>query len=115
MRWANAKNGDNAQLTIGDIHIDFSEKKVEISRQTISLTPIEYKLLSYMSLNEGKTLSWEHLLKEVWGHDYWHGGNKLVKVNIGRLRKKIEKYLPEQEYITTVWGMGYKLSAPQDG
>lgn len=103
----------SSELVIGDIKIDFIAKQVLLKQVPINLTPIEYKLIAYMGLNEGGTLSWERLLKEVWGHDDWHGGNKLVKVNIGRLRKKLEAGLGENQYLVTVRGMGYKLMSPK--
>jgi DNA-binding response OmpR family regulator len=98
-----------SELVIGDIKIDFVAKEAFLSGQSAGLTPIEYKLLSHMALNEGSTISWQGLLKEVWGHDDWSGGDKLVKVNIGRLRKKIEERLGANKYLVTVRGMGYKL------
>jgi DNA-binding response OmpR family regulator len=102
----------SSELVIGDIKIDFIAKQVLLKQVPISLTPIEYKLIAYMGLNEGGTLSWERLLKEVWGHDDWKGGDKLVKVNIGRLRKKLEDGLGENQYLVTVRGMGYRLVKP---
>ena len=102
----------SSELIIGDIKINFIAKQVLLKGNPVSLTPIEYKLMAYMGLNEGGTLSWERLLKEVWGHDDWKGGDKLVKVNIGRLRKKLEDGLGENQYLVTVRGMGYKLAKP---
>ncbi len=109
---ATATKKVSSKLEIGDIKIDFAAKEVFLKGNTVALTPTEYNLLSYMALNEGATHSWESLLKEVWGHDEWSGGNKLVKVSVGRLRKKLEEGLNSSDYLLTVWGMGYKLVNP---
>ena len=57
--------------------------------------------------NPGRALSREEILSAVWGEDY-SGEVKIVDVNIRRLRIKIEDKPTEPEYITTVWGYGYK-------
>ena len=57
--------------------------------------------------NPGRALSREEILRAVWGEDYT-GEVKIVDVNIRRLRIKIEDKPTEPEYITTVWGYGYK-------
>ena len=101
-------------LKVGGLEIFFSAKKVLLNKIDVAVTPIEYKLLSCLAMNEGRTLSWESLLKEVWGHDDWNGGDKLVKVSIGRLRKKLESVDAKDKYIVNVWGMGYKLVDPAE-
>jgi len=105
---------DNKALKIGQIEVFFSAKRVLLNGAEVAVTPIEYKLLSCLAMNEGRILSWESLLKEVWGHDDWNGGDKLVKVSIGRLRKKLEggDMVDADKYIVNVWGMGYKLIDP---
>ena len=57
--------------------------------------------------NPGKALSREDILENVWGTDY-KGELKIVDVNIRRLRIKIEDNPTAPEYITTIWGYGYK-------
>ncbi len=97
---------------MGELEIFLSAKRVLLNGAEVAVTPIEYKLLSCLAMNEGRILSWESLLKEVWGHDDWNGGDKLVKVSIGRLRKKLEGTADAEKYIVNVWGMGYKLVDP---
>jgi len=108
---------DSQELKIGDIEISLSAKSVLLNGVEVAVTPIEYKLLSCLAINEGRILSWESLVKEVWGHDDWNGGDKLVKVSIGRLRKKLEggNMVDADKYIVNVWGMGYKLVNPTTG
>jgi DNA-binding response OmpR family regulator len=111
---ATSIEADSQELKIGGIEISLSAKSVLLNGVEVAVTPIEYKLLSCLAINEGRILSWESLVKEVWGHDDWNGGDKLVKVSIGRLRKKLEggSMVDADKYIVNVWGMGYKLVNP---
>ena len=73
----------------------------------IRLTQVEYTILKLFLQNPHRTLSREDILSAVWGRDY-EGELKIVDVNIRRLRIKIEDDAANPNYITTVWGYGYK-------
>ena len=73
----------------------------------LKLTQIEYLLMKLFMENPGKAMSREDILSAVWGADFT-GELKTVDVNIRRLRMKIEDDPTEPEYLTTVWGYGYK-------
>ncbi len=75
--------------------------------QRLKLTQIEYLLIKLFMENPGKAMSREDILTAVWGSDF-SGELKTVDVNIRRLRIKIENDPTEPEYLTTVWGYGYK-------
>lgn len=106
---ANKKTGS---IVIGRIEINPASKEVFVDDQKKSLTPVEYKLLHCLAVNENRVLSWQSLIKEVWGQEKREGGNELVKVNIRRLRKKLEPDPSNPVYLTNVWGMGYKIADP---
>lgn len=101
-------------LIIGDIEISIAQKQVTLKGELLNLTPIEYKLLYCLAENEDRVLSSEALIREVWGHENWIGGNELIKVNILRLRKKMEGDPSHPIYLINVWGMGYKLINPKN-
>ena len=63
--------------------------------------------MEYFFSNQGKALSRTDILNRVWGEEYF-GEEKIVDVNIRRLRMKIENDPSEPRHILTVWGMGYK-------
>ena len=73
----------------------------------IELTQVEFQIMELFFRNPGIALVREKILKGVWGENYF-GDVKIVDVNIRRLRIKIEDDATEPEYITTVWGYGYK-------
>ena len=100
-------------LIIGDIEINMAQKQVSLKGEVIKLTPTEFKLLTCLAENEDRVLSWESLLREVWQHENWEGGNELVKVNVRRLRKKLENDPSHPAYLINIWGMGYKLTNPK--
>lgn len=73
----------------------------------IELTQVEFQIVEYFFSNSGKALSRTDILKEVWGESYF-GDEKVVDVNIRRLRMKIEDEPSIPKHLVTVWGMGYK-------
>lgn len=82
-------------------------RTLEKNGERIKLTQVEYSIMRFFMENPGKALSREEILDRVWGQDYF-GDLKIVDVNIRRLRLKIEDNVQSPNYITTVWGYGYK-------
>ena len=100
-------------IKIGDLQINLSSRSLEIKGNRINLTPTEFNLLACLAKHKERVLSWESLLNEVWGYnDDWDGGKDLVKVNIRRLRIKIEPNMSNPVYLVNLWGMGYRLASP---
>ena len=87
--------------------LNLRNRTLEKSGRRIKLTQVEFAILQLFMQNPGRALSREDILTSVWGRDY-DGELKIVDVNIRRLRIKIEDKPTEPEYITTVWGYGYK-------
>lgn len=73
----------------------------------IELTQVEFQIIEFFFTNPGKALSRTDILKEVWGESYF-GDEKVVDVNIRRLRMKVEDEPSIPRHLVTVWGMGYK-------
>ena len=73
----------------------------------IELTQVEFQIMEYFFSNPGQALDRSAILKYVWGEAYV-GEEKIVDVNIRRLRMKIEDKPSSPKYIVTVWGLGYK-------
>ncbi len=107
-RITNTKN--RSYIETGDLYIRMDKEEVFFSSNEVKLTPMEYKLLSVLGQKLGWVMSWQLLLHEVWGYDQWDGGRELVKVNIRRLRKKLEPDPSRPLYLLTERGKGYKLA-----
>ena len=96
-----------SEIVSGPFVLNTRNRTLEKSGQRLKLTQIEYQLMKLFLENPGKALSREEILTAVWGNDF-SGELKTVDVNIRRLRIKIEADPTEPEYLTTVWGYGYK-------
>ena len=73
----------------------------------IELTQVEFQIMEYFFSNIGVALDRSDILKHVWGESYV-GEEKIVDVNIRRLRMKIEENPSTPQHIITVWGLGYR-------
>ncbi len=103
-----AEPADAPVITTGDLVVDVAHRRITVAGREISLTPIEYALLKTLALNAGKVLIHRHLLREVWGLGYDQDAN-LLRVNISKLRHKIEPDPARPQYIITEPGVGYRL------
>ena len=97
----------SVEITSGPFVLNTRNRTLEKSGTRLKLTQIEYLLMKLFMENPGKAMSREDILTAVWGGDF-SGELKTVDVNIRRLRIKIESDPTEPEYLTTVWGYGYK-------
>jgi DNA-binding response OmpR family regulator len=89
------------------IEIDYAQRRVRLRGQEVSLTPLEFKLLSAFVRHPNQVLSREQLLDLVWGDPYGVSGDQ-VKLYVGYLRKKLSPDDPESVPIETVRGFGYR-------
>lgn len=87
--------------------LNLRNRTLEKNGERVKLTQVEYSLMKLFMENPGKAMSREDILRAVWGEDF-SGELKTVDVNIRRLRIKIEADPTEPEFLTTVWGFGYK-------
>jgi len=89
-----------------DLIIDFARHIVTLRGQEVDLTATEYRLLSYLVHNAGRLVTPDQILQAVWGEEYI-GEYHLLRVNIARLRQKLEDDPKEPRFITTRIGIGY--------
>jgi two-component system, OmpR family, KDP operon response regulator KdpE len=94
--------------TYGNLQVDLSARRVTKDEETIKLTTTEYALLVLLLKNEGKVLTHQFILREVWGPGYIHH-TEYPRVFIGQLRKKIETDPNNPQLIITESGVGYRF------
>lgn len=99
----------NLSITIDDLEIDLNARVVKKLGQEIKLTSTEYNLLVLMAKNEGKVLTHQYLLKEIWGLTYANE-TQYLRVFIAQLRKKIEHNPNKPNFIITASGIGYRFN-----
>ncbi len=98
------------ELRQGPFLLNTRTRVLEKNGERIKLTQTEYALMQIFMLNPGTAISREELLSDVWGRDY-DGDDKVVDVNIRRLRIKLEEDSTAPQYLSTVWGFGYQWNA----
>lgn len=96
-------------LRTPDLVLDAVDNKVTLTRtgKTISLTPIEARLLRYLLANPGRSLTRDTLVVKVWGYDF-DGESNQLDVYIKRLRSKLEAHPADPQLLLTIRGVGYK-------
>ena len=103
LRRSNASGGD--ALSVGGILIDKAAHQVTIDGKEVELSFKEFELLSYFVENQGIALSREKILNNVWNYDYF-GDARTIDTHVKKLRSKMGD---KDDYIKTIWGMGYKF------
>jgi len=98
------------EIRQGDFVLNLRNRTLFRDGTPVELTQLEFQIIEYFFTNPGKPLSRVDILHRVWGEDYY-GEEKIVDVNIRRLRMKIETNPSSPEHIMTVWGHGYKWNA----
>ena len=94
-------------LAYKDMRLLRSNMQVTINGNVLTLTRQEYKILELLLLNQKRVFSKQDIYDYAW-EDYYIGEDKTINVHISNIRKKIKNYTDE-EYIETVWGVGFKL------
>lgn len=102
-----AAPGNEDVLTSGPFSIDCKSRTLSKNGELIELTQVEYHIMEYFMKNMDTALDRKSILRHIWGDNYF-GDDKIVDVNIRRLRMKIEDDPSSPSYIQTIWGYGYK-------
>ncbi len=102
-----SENNFKEEIKSGDFTLNLKNHSLKKNGKQIELTQVEFQIMEYFFSNPGKALDRSAILKYVWGEQYV-GEEKIVDVNIRRLRMKVEDNPSSPKYIVTVWGLGYK-------
>jgi two-component system KDP operon response regulator KdpE len=108
LRRASAEE-NNPVAIFNDLTIDFSSRTVNKNGAAIKLTATEYSLFALFAANEGKVLTHQFILNQVWGPSY-KNESQYLRVFVAQLRKKIETDPNRPVYITTESGVGYRFT-----
>ena len=100
-----AQNSD--EIKLGDFTLNIRKRTLSKNGKDIELTQVEFQIMEYFFTNPDTALGRGDILVKVWGEAYY-GEEKIVDVNIRRLRMKIEEDPSRPKNLVTVWGMGYK-------
>ncbi len=103
----NRDDGLRDELQSGDFVLNLRSRSLRRKGQPIELTQVEFQIMEYFFSNPGIALPRGDILRHVWGPGYV-GEEKIVDVNIRRLRMKVEEVPSNPVHIVTVWGLGYR-------
>jgi two-component system KDP operon response regulator KdpE len=101
---------DNNVIEIGSLSIDLVNHVAKKKDEVLKLTSTEFSILSLFVKNQGRVLTHQYILKEIWGYSY-SGQTQYLRVFIAQLRKKIEDNPSKPNVIITVSGIGYRFES----
>lgn len=102
-----SEKDDSDSIVLGSFELNSKNMTFFKNDIPIDLTQVEFQIMEFFFRNQGNTLSRTQILNEVWGESH-AGEEKIVDVNIRRIRKKIEDEPSNPKHLLTIWGMGYK-------
>ncbi|MBR3196843.1 MAG: response regulator transcription factor [Clostridia bacterium] len=101
------------EYTVGGMRIDYRKNRVYIDGEDVHLTPYEFRIVALLGKHAGRVLTYKYMLTELWGPSA-DMDNKILRVHMASIRRKIEKNPNEPVYIFTEVGVGYRMAEPED-
>lgn len=102
-------NLDGGRFTCGRLCIDYDKHQVLIDGENVHLTQNEYRIVALLGRYAGKVLTYDFIMKELWGPQS-RGSNQILRVNMANIRRKIEENPAQPNYIFTEVGVGYRMA-----
>ena len=107
-----SKPEEVTSITSGPFTLNLKSRIVYKNDMPLELTQVEYQIMEYFLKNQNTALDRNTILNHIWGDGYY-GDDKIVDVNIRRIRMKIEDEPSNPKYLLTIWGFGYKWTSGQ--
>jgi len=103
------KNLQGNVFTTGGFVLDFGKRVLKVEEAEVHLTQVEYKIVALLARNAGRVMTYDSIISHVWG-PYADDNNRILRVNMANIRRKIEKNPAEPQYIFTEIGVGYRMA-----
>ena len=103
-----AEGMQTGQFRAGDLLIDYDKHRVYVGDRDVNLTQNEYKIVSLLGKYAGKVLTYDFIIKEIWGPNM-QNDNRILRVNMANIRRKMENNPAQPQYIFTEVGVGYRI------
>ena len=118
LRHVQLREGEQAQrqtgvFHTGDLEVDYDKRRVYVNGEDAHLTQNEYKIVALLSKYSGRVLTYDSIIKHIWGPNAKQG-NQILRVNMANIRRKIEPSTAEPRYIMTETGVGYRMAEGED-
>lgn len=101
-------------FTFGGLLIDFGKRSVLVDGVPIRLTQVEYRIVEMLAREPGRVLTYSTIIERIWGPYADADNNRILRVNMSNIRRKLEKNNMSPQYILTEIGVGYRM-ADSDG
>ena len=98
---------------VGDLEIDYKKMRVLVGGNDIHLTPNEFKIVALLGRHAGRVMTYKSMLRELWGPSA-SLDNKILRVHMASIRRKIEPNPNEPKYIITEVGVGYRMAENEE-
>ena len=105
----NSMIANSGQFRTGDMVIDYDKHCVFVKGENVKLTQGEYRIVSLLGKYAGKVLTYDFIIKELWGPKA-KSDNQILRVNMANIRRKIEENPADPKYIFTEMGVGYRMA-----
>lgn len=96
-------------ISFGRLSVDLRSRQVKVNEHDASLTKREFDILELLAMHPGQVFSKEQIYEKVWGYDA-EGDSATVTEHVKKIRAKIAEFDPYTEYISTIWGIGYRFN-----
>ena len=113
IRAALRRRSNPVPFVLGELAIDYDQRRVSMAGRPVTLTATEYELLRVLAQGAGRVLTHKALLRQVWGGRNT-GGPKRVRAYVKRLRRKLGDDAADPAYIVNERGVGYRMPRPAD-
>ena len=108
---ANGEIARQGTYSVGDLVVDFNKHQALVKGENVKLTLSEFRIVSLLAKHAGKVLTYDFIMKELWGPRAG-GDNQILRVNMANIRRKIEENPAEPKYLFTEVGVGYRIAEP---
>lgn len=108
LRRTHKQEKTQAVMNYKDMTLDSNTKRIIVNGEELDFTAKEYYILELLLQNRGRVFSKSDIYETIWKEEYL-GDDNAVKTHMSNLRNKLKKASPSQDYIETVWGLGYRL------
>lgn len=114
LRHVQLREGEQARrqsgiFRTGGLTVDYDKRRVYVNGEDVHLTQNEYKIVALLSQYSGRVLTYDSIIKHIWGPNAKQG-NQILRVNMANIRRKIESSTAEPCYILTEMGVGYRMA-----
>ncbi len=104
----NSGIAQSGKFTVGELTVDYDKHHVLMNGEDAHLTLNEFKIVALLGKYAGKVLTYDYMIREIWGPKA-KADNQILRVNMANIRRKIEKNPAAPEYIFTEIGVGYRM------